>query len=43
MLGPGTAVVHELDLADLDSVDLFAKTVVEAYDGLSRRSCATPA
>jgi NAD(P)-dependent dehydrogenase (short-subunit alcohol dehydrogenase family) len=39
MLGPGTAVVHELDLADLDSVDLFAKTVSEAHDGLSALVC----
>jgi len=39
MTGPGRAVVHELDLADLDSVDLFAKTVTDTFEGLSALVC----
>lgn len=37
--GPGTAAVHELDLADLDSVAAFAKTVTAEHEGLSALVC----
>jgi NAD(P)-dependent dehydrogenase (short-subunit alcohol dehydrogenase family) len=37
--GPGTASVHELDLADLDSVERFAKTVSGELDSLSALVC----
>lgn len=39
MAGPGRAVVQQLDLADLDSVDLFAKTVNDSYGGLTALVC----
>jgi protochlorophyllide reductase len=39
MSGPGTAVVLELDLADLNSVDAFAKLLLDRYDGLSALVC----
>ncbi|CAN5159479.1 oxidoreductase [soil metagenome] len=39
MTGPGRAVVHDLDLADLESVELFAKTVGDTCDGLSALVC----
>ena len=39
MRGPGTAVVLELDLADLDSVDAFAKLLLDRYSGLSALVC----
>ena len=35
MRGPGNAAVLELDLADLDSVDAFAKLLLDRYTGLS--------
>jgi NAD(P)-dependent dehydrogenase (short-subunit alcohol dehydrogenase family) len=37
--GPGTATVHELDLADLDSVASFAKSVAATHEGLSALVC----
>jgi NAD(P)-dependent dehydrogenase (short-subunit alcohol dehydrogenase family) len=37
--GPGTALVHELDLADLDSVATFAKTVAAEHESLSALVC----
>ena len=37
--GPGTATVHELDLADLDSVASFAKTVSAEHDALTALVC----
>jgi NAD(P)-dependent dehydrogenase (short-subunit alcohol dehydrogenase family) len=39
MTGPGSAVVLELDLADLDSVDAFAKLLLDQYTGLSALVC----
>jgi len=39
MTGPGKAVVLELDLADLDSVDAFAKLMLDRYTGLSALVC----
>ena len=39
MSGPGTAVVLELDLADLDSVAAFSKLVLERYTGLAGLVC----
>jgi NAD(P)-dependent dehydrogenase (short-subunit alcohol dehydrogenase family) len=39
MSGPGTAVVMELDLADLDSVHAFAEVLLDRYDGLSALVC----
>jgi NAD(P)-dependent dehydrogenase (short-subunit alcohol dehydrogenase family) len=39
MRGPGTAVVLELDLADLDSVDAFAKQLADRCTGLSALVC----
>ena len=35
MTGPGKAVVMELDLSDLDSVDAFGKLLLDQYTGLS--------
>ncbi len=37
--GPGTASVQELDLADLDSVASFAKTVAAEHDALNALVC----
>lgn len=37
--GPGTAVVAELDLADLDSVATFAKGFAEGYESLNALVC----
>ncbi len=39
LTGPGTATVAELDLADLDSVERFAKELVAQQDGLSALVC----
>lgn len=39
LTGPGTASVAELDLADLDSVAAFAKTVEAEHDSLSALVC----
>ena len=39
MRGPGNAAVLELDLADLDSVDAFAKLLLDRYTGLSALVC----
>lgn len=37
--GPGTATVHELDLADLDSVAAFGKTVSAEHEALNALVC----
>jgi NAD(P)-dependent dehydrogenase (short-subunit alcohol dehydrogenase family) len=37
--GPGTSSVLELDLADLDSVDAFAKRVADAHEGVHALVC----
>ena len=39
MNGPGKAVVMELDLADLDSVEAFSKLLLDRYTGLSALVC----
>lgn len=39
LTGPGTATVAELDLADLDSVERFAKELTASQDSLSALVC----